>query len=485
MTTNCLACAGPLPRSARRVVVQRGHALLPRQRHQLQGRPAVAFAAERKLRCGELLELHTIGDTEAYTLRDIHEAARALTGWSIGGERGGAEGEFVFHAADHDEDAKIVMGGTLPACPGLRDGELLLDRLARYLLTVRFVTGKLCRHFLGYVPEELHGRLAEVWRSDGDIRSLVVELIDSDEFRHGERPRFKRPMHFVVSAIRVLGVRTSGAAMVPYLEAMGHRPFAWRSPTVTPARPEPWVGGLLCAELRHRPAAQSDRPDLDQSRSVATRQRNHQPTEVCRQLSESLLGAAPGRRRIGRRGRFARRAARRAGPDAGAARHVAPFPMVLNRRLMANQSPTPTARKKPDERLVFRPETGPAGDVLVTVFLRGGMDAVYAIPPYADPAFHLRRNASGFVEPGRDGFIALDDFFGLHRDFAELEPLYRRKQLAIIQGVGLSEPLLSHFDATLRARARRCGRRVGRRLAGRHLALRCRRAIPRCCDRSP
>ena len=44
----------------------------------------VAHTSPNENYARELLELHTLGDTSAYTLHDIHEVARALTGWSIG-----------------------------------------------------------------------------------------------------------------------------------------------------------------------------------------------------------------------------------------------------------------------------------------------------------------------------------------------------------------------------------------------------------------
>ena len=46
----------------------------------------------------ELLELHTLGDTSAYTLRDIQEVARVLSGWTMGKAGTSSEGQFVFRA---------------------------------------------------------------------------------------------------------------------------------------------------------------------------------------------------------------------------------------------------------------------------------------------------------------------------------------------------------------------------------------------------
>jgi uncharacterized protein (DUF1501 family) len=122
------------------------------------------------------------------------------------------------------------------------------------------------------------------------------------------------------------------------------------------------------------------------------------------------------------------------------------------------------------DSLIFRPEVGPEGDVLVAIFLRGGMDGVYTIPPFADGAFRAQRKAFGFFEPRRSGLINLDDFFGFHPDFAPLESLYREKRMAIVHAVGLEEPLLSHFDATRAIEQGTSGGRIATGWIGRHLA---------------
>jgi len=99
-------------------------------------------------------------------------------------------------------------------------------------------------------------------------------------------------------------------------------------------------------------------------------------------------------------------------------------------------------------RLVFRPESGPPGDVLVTIFLRGGMDGVYTVPPHADPAYRKQRPKLALADPGRPGgLIDLDGFFGLHPDFAPLAEPFRARHLAVVQACGTPDQTLSHFEA--------------------------------------
>ncbi len=99
-------------------------------------------------------------------------------------------------------------------------------------------------------------------------------------------------------------------------------------------------------------------------------------------------------------------------------------------------------------QLLFQPETGPVKDVLVTVFLRGAMDACYTVPPFADPAFHRQRPTLAVPDPGKPGgAIDLDGHFGLHPDLSGLSELFRARQLAVIHAIGSQDRTLSHFEA--------------------------------------
>jgi uncharacterized protein (DUF1501 family) len=115
--------------------------------------------------------------------------------------------------------------------------------------------------------------------------------------------------------------------------------------------------------------------------------------------------------------------------------------MVFVVQTMSDQNPTTS------DRLILRPEMGPRRDVLVTVLLRGGMDALYTIPPLADPDYAAQRRSFDASVPNRLPPSNLDDFFGLHADFTPLLDLYQRGLMAIVHACGPTEPLMSHFDA--------------------------------------
>ncbi len=83
----------------------------------------------------------------------------------------------------------------------------------------------------------------------------------------------------------------------------------------------------------------------------------------------------------------------------------------------------------------------------VFVILRGGLDGIGAVAPFADPDYRQLRGEIALPEPGQDGgAIDLDGRFGLHPALAPLERLWREKQLAIVHAVATPYRQRSHFD---------------------------------------
>src|SRR2546422_4315107 len=97
----------------------------------------------------ELMELHTLGVDGGYTQKDVQEVARALTGWTIQAPQRG--GEFIFRPRIHDDGEKIVLGHKITA-GGIRDGEVVIDILAKHPSTARFISTKLVRRFVSDDP---------------------------------------------------------------------------------------------------------------------------------------------------------------------------------------------------------------------------------------------------------------------------------------------------------------------------------------------
>ena len=153
----------------------------------------------------EIMELHTLGVEGGYTQKDVQEVARCLTGWGIDL----LTGEFQFHPRAHDNNEKTVLGHRIPAGGGMKDGEMVLDILAKHPSTAKFIVTKLCRRFVSDdPPPALVARVAAVFTmTDGDLRKVVEAIIKSPEFNSvgAYRTKIKSPFEFAVSAVRATG----------------------------------------------------------------------------------------------------------------------------------------------------------------------------------------------------------------------------------------------------------------------------------------
>ena len=81
-------------------------------------------------------------------------------------------------------------------------------------------------------------------------------------------------------------------------------------------------------------------------------------------------------------------------------------------------------------------------NLLLLVELKGGNDGLNTVVPYADPSYYALRPR---IAIRRDDVLPLDARTGLHPSLAPLVPLWKARELAIVQGVGYANPNLSHF----------------------------------------
>ena len=94
--------------------------------------------------------------------------------------------------------------------------------------------------------------------------------------------------------------------------------------------------------------------------------------------------------------------------------------------------------------------TGPAKKKMVVLFQRGAMDGLNVVVPFGEPNYYRMRPTIAIPQPkqgGAEAALDLDGFFGLHPSLQPMLPLFRNKQLAIVQAVGSPDPTRSHFDA--------------------------------------
>jgi uncharacterized protein (DUF1501 family) len=84
---------------------------------------------------------------------------------------------------------------------------------------------------------------------------------------------------------------------------------------------------------------------------------------------------------------------------------------------------------------------------LVVVILRGALDGLAAVPPYADPDYlGLHRELAIFAPGVADGALPLDHTFGLHPSLAFLHERYAAGELVVFHAVASPYRDRSHFD---------------------------------------
>lgn len=95
----------------------------------------------------------------------------------------------------------------------------------------------------------------------------------------------------------------------------------------------------------------------------------------------------------------------------------------------------------------------PEGDVLVTIFQRGGADGLNLVVPYAEDAYYRLRPTLAVPSPKDKKAspsaraIDLNGFFGLNPALKPLYPLFAEGKLAFVQGCGSGDQTRSHFEA--------------------------------------
>lgn len=206
----------------------------------------------------ELMELHTLGVDGGYTQGDVQELARVLTGVGLSLREDAPRlrpalrgyyvrrGLFEFNPARHDFGAKAFLGQPVRG-RGLDELNEVLDRLAAHPATAAFVSRKLAQFWLSDAPPPaLVARMAQAFtRSGGDIAATLQVLFDAPEFARPDTRKFKDPMHYVLSAVRlaydgkpILNARP----LLHWLNRLGEPLYGRATPDGYPLTSEAWNG---------------------------------------------------------------------------------------------------------------------------------------------------------------------------------------------------------------------------------------------------
>ena len=164
----------------------------------------------------EIMELHTMGVGSGYTQHDVEELARCLTGLGIDRRPEGPRlrpdlqsqlvrnGLFEFNPARHDYGDKVFLGQTIKG-RGLAELDEVIDILSRQPATARHISQQLAIFFVADTPPPaLVERMAQAFlQSDGDIATVLRTMFHAPEFATSADSKFKDPVHFVLSAVRL------------------------------------------------------------------------------------------------------------------------------------------------------------------------------------------------------------------------------------------------------------------------------------------
>jgi uncharacterized protein (DUF1800 family) len=203
----------------------------------------------------ELMELHTLGVGGGYTQQDVQQLARVLTGAGV--NVGPApqlkpewqrlylrHGAFEFNPARHDFSRKVLLGHRIDGS-GFAEIEQAVTLLVRQPACARFISRELATYFLGDDPPAgVVEAMARTFRgSDGDIAATLRTLLTSPDFDAARRGRFKDPMRYVLSAVRVAydGRTISNTRpLLDWLAALGEAPYGHQTPDGYPLGAQSW-----------------------------------------------------------------------------------------------------------------------------------------------------------------------------------------------------------------------------------------------------
>jgi uncharacterized protein (DUF1800 family) len=179
----------------------------------------------------EVMELFTLGEGN-YTERDVKEAARAFTGWSLDRDTG----EYLYRSAWHDTGEKSVLGRS-----GRLDGTAVLDVLLAHPRTAEHITAKLWREFVSPVPDAAEvRRMAALFRdANYEVKPLLRAMLLSDAFwaEANRASLIKSPVDVVVGTLRTFEIQPMDYRPAAFaIAALGQNLF-------TPPNVKGWPGG--------------------------------------------------------------------------------------------------------------------------------------------------------------------------------------------------------------------------------------------------
>jgi len=164
----------------------------------------------------EIMELHTMGVGSGYTQQDVEQLARILTGAGIDRNQEPPkvppeqqhllirEGLFEFNPVRHDFGDKTFLGKPIKGS-GYDEIAQAVEILCAHPATAQHIARQIAVYFVADdPPKALTDRMAQTFaRTGGDIAAILDTMIRAPEFAAAMGTRFKDPVRYVLSAVRL------------------------------------------------------------------------------------------------------------------------------------------------------------------------------------------------------------------------------------------------------------------------------------------
>jgi uncharacterized protein (DUF1800 family) len=201
----------------------------------------------------ELLELFSMG-VGNYTEKDVREASRAFTGWTIAPKiprlpYGRFPWQFEYLPEDHDDGEKEFLGHK-----GRFNGDDIINIVVQQPACHRFIARHLYNFFVADEPQvpswsiteprdpQAIDTLAKTFKDSGyDLRAVLRVLFNSDFFKQARFAKIKSPAEMVVGTLRL-----TGGAELPrpnYGEEVAMQPTYMGQDLLNPPSVEGWHTG--------------------------------------------------------------------------------------------------------------------------------------------------------------------------------------------------------------------------------------------------
>lgn len=197
----------------------------------------------------EILELHTLGIDGGYRIGDIQTLAKAISGWSVSSPKEAQQKGFVYRKDFHEPGQRRMFGKKYNERRATQQGERILRDLARHPSTALFVSRKLAQYFISDNPSDaLVNSMEKKWKTtNGDLRAVIITLVEHDDSWQTERQKFKTPREFMVSSLRAIDAKPDAPryffqGIINHLTEMGQAPFKSGSPAGYSTYAEAWAG---------------------------------------------------------------------------------------------------------------------------------------------------------------------------------------------------------------------------------------------------